>query len=116
MQATEVTAAAVPPVPLTLEGASVLHQMMRVKWAAWKALPDAARQELIAEAAAALSAMEQEKSALFSLIGHKGDLLVVHFRSSFEELNHAELQLARLGLSDYLEVTTSYLSVVELGL
>ncbi|MEP6540153.1 MAG: hydrogen peroxide-dependent heme synthase, partial [Bryobacteraceae bacterium] len=53
---------------------------------------------------------------LFSLIGHKGDLLVVHFRSSFEELNHAELQLARLGLSDYLEVTTSYLSVVELGL
>ena len=105
-----------PPVPLTLEGASVLHQMMRVKWAAWKALPEAARAELIAEATATLSAMEQEKSAVFSLIGHKGDLLLVHFRSSFEELNRAELQLARLGISDYLETTTSYLSVVDLGL
>jgi peroxiredoxin len=116
MQATEVSAAAMPPVPLTLEGASVLHQMMRVKWAAWKALPETMRVELIAEAEAALSGMEQEKSALFSLIGHKGDLLLVHFRNSFEELNRAELQLARLGLSDYVETTTSYLSVVELGL
>ena len=116
MQATEVSAAAMPPVPLTLEGASVLHQMMRVKWAAWKALPQTVRVELIAEAGAALSGMEQQKSALFSLIGHKGDLLLVHFRNSFEELNRAELQLARLGLSDYVETTTSYLSVVELGL
>ena len=116
MQAIELNTAEMPPVPLTLEGASVLHQMMRIKWAAWKSLPEAARAELLAEATAALSAMEQEKSALFSLIGHKGDLLLVHFRSSFEELNRAELQLARLGLSDYLETTTSYLSVVELGL
>ena len=116
MQAIELITAEMPPVPLTLEGASVLHQMMRIKWAAWKSLPEAARAELLAEATAALSAMEQEKSALFSLIGHKGDLLLVHFRSSFEELNRAELQLARLGLSDYLETTSSYLSVVELGL
>lgn len=116
MQAIELNTAEMPPVPLTLEGASVLHQMMRIKWAAWKSLPEAARAELLAEATAALSAMEQEKSALFSLIGHKGDLLLVHFRSSFEELNRAELQLARLGLSDYLETTSSYLSVVELGL
>ena len=56
------------------------------------------------------------QSAVFSLIGHKGDLLFVHFRRSFEELNQAELQLARLRLSDYLEPTTSYLSVIELGL
>ena len=116
MQAIELNTAEMPPVPLTLEGASVLHQMMRIKWAAWKSLPEATRAELLAEATAALSAMEQEKSALFSLIGHKGDLLLVHFRSSFEELNRAELQLARLGLSDYLETTSSYLSVVELGL
>jgi peroxiredoxin len=116
MQATETSATALPPVPLTLEGASVLHQMMRVRWSAWKALPESARTELIREATTALSEMEQEKSALFSLIGHKGDLLLVHFRSGFDELNRAELRLARLGISDYLETTTSYLSVVELGL
>jgi hydrogen peroxide-dependent heme synthase len=94
----------------------VLHQMMRIRWAAWKALPEATRTALIAEASIALAEMEKEKSALFSLIGHKGDLLFIHFRSSFDELNRTELQLARLGISDYLETTTSYLSVVELGL
>jgi chlorite dismutase len=56
------------------------------------------------------------QSAVFSLLGHKGDLMFVHFRHSFEELNEAQLQLARLPLSDYLEPTSSYLSIVELGL
>jgi chlorite dismutase len=53
---------------------------------------------------------------VFSLFGHKGDLLLVHFRNSFEQLKSAELQIAGLRLSDFLEPTTSYLSVVELGL
>jgi hydrogen peroxide-dependent heme synthase len=53
---------------------------------------------------------------MFSLIGHKGDLLLIHFRESFEDLNAAELKIAKLALSDYLEPTSSYLSVVELGL
>ena len=39
----ESASAELPPVPLTLEGASVLHQMMRVRWPAWKALADAQR-------------------------------------------------------------------------
>jgi len=53
---------------------------------------------------------------LYSLLGHKGDLMLVHFRQSFDELNQAELQLAQLRLSDYLEPATSYLSIIELGL
>jgi chlorite dismutase len=56
------------------------------------------------------------QSAAFSLLGHKGDLILVHFRPSFDELNQVELRLARLRLWDYLEPTSSYLSVVELGL
>ncbi|MGH9632658.1 MAG: hydrogen peroxide-dependent heme synthase, partial [Bryobacteraceae bacterium] len=55
-------------------------------------------------------------TALFTLLGHKSDLMLVHFRNSFEELNQAELEVARLGLSDYLEPASSYVSVVELGL
>jgi chlorite dismutase len=42
--------------------------------------------------------------------------MFVHFRRSFDGLNQAELQLARLRLNDYLEPTTSYLSIIELGL
>jgi peroxiredoxin len=56
------------------------------------------------------------QTALFSVLGHKGDLLVVHFRNSFDQLKAAELQISRLRLNDYLEQTTSYLSVVELCL
>jgi chlorite dismutase len=106
-------------VPMTLEGTSVLHQMFRFRWAEWRKLPDAQRREIASEAAAVLNKMEHDtaaQSALFSLLGHKGDLLLVHFRNSFDQLKAAELQIARLRLSDFLEQTTSYLSVVELGL
>jgi peroxiredoxin len=111
---------ALPPVPLTVEGASVLHQMMRFRRAAWRALPAGERAGILEEAAAALGAMERpsdgRQSALYSLLGHKGDLMLVHFRRGFEELNRAQLEIARLRLSDFLEPAASYLSVVELGL
>jgi len=109
----------IPPVPLTIEGYSVLHQMMRVRWAAWRPLVAAEKRTILDEASGVLAAMEQSaagQSALFSLLGHKGDLMFVHFRKSFDELNAAELQLARLRLGDFLEPATSYLSVIELGL
>src|ERR1700689_4342671 len=119
-------AAEIPAVPLTTEGYSVLHQMMRFRRPAWRALPAADKSAIAKEASDAIAAMERgeksnEKSsagqsALFSLIGHKGDLMLIHFRESFADLNQAELQVANLRLSDYLESTSSYLSIIELGL
>ena len=108
-----------PAVPLTIEGYSALHQMMRVRWTAWRALATAERKQIADEASRVLAEMESRsngQSALFSLLGHKGDLMLVHFRETFDDLNQAELDLARLRLSDFLEPTTSYLSVIELGL
>jgi len=111
---------ALPAVPLTVEGASVLHQMMRFRWTAWRELTAASRAEIITEATSALESMQvpgdHSHSGVYSLLGHKGDLMFVHFRRSFEELNHAQLKLARLRLSDYLEPASSYLSIIELGL
>jgi chlorite dismutase len=115
----ETASAAIPEVPLTIEGWSVLHQMMRINWAKWRGLSAALQTEIAAEASGVLSAMEKDangQSALFSLLGHKGDLMFVHFRQAFDQLNQAELQLANLRLSDYLESTSSYLSIIELGL
>ena len=109
----------IPPVPLTIEGYCVLHQMMRIRWAVWRQLPSAEKIAVVDEASDVLAKLEtnaEGQSALFSLLGHKGDLMLVHFRRSFDELNRAELQLAQLALNDYLEPTTSYLSVIELGL
>jgi hydrogen peroxide-dependent heme synthase len=108
-----------PEVPLTTEGYSVLHQMMRFRRTAWRGLSEDARASIAQEAAAVLGGMEKTsegQTALFSLIGHKGDLMFVHFRKSFADLNRAELKLAGLRISDYLEPTTSYLSIIELGL
>ncbi len=109
----------IPAVPLTTEGYSVLHQMMRFRRSAWRTLPSAEKSAIAKEASESLAALEKSssgQSALYSLIGHKGDLMLIHFRNSFADLNQAELQLANLRLSDYLEPTTSYLSIIELGL
>ena len=105
-----------PAMPLTLEGASLLHQMLRVKWPAWRALGAPERAEILKDAVSALTAMETDASALYSMLGHKGDIMLVHFRKDFTALNLVELALAKLKLWDYVEQTTSYLSVVELGL
>jgi chlorite dismutase len=93
--------------------------MMRIRWSAWRELHSAQKPDIIHEATSLIGSMEQStngQSALFSLIGHKGDLMLVHFRNSFDELNQAELAISRLRLSDFFEPTTSYLSIIELGL
>ena len=108
-----------PAVPLTLEGASVLHQMMRIRWPEWRGLPEGERRDIAREASEVLELWEQpgeRQSAVYSLLGHKGDLLFVHFRRSFDELSDAEFGLYSLRLWDYLEPTSSYVSVIELGL
>ena len=113
-------AIAMPPVPLTVEGASVLHQMMRFRRTAWRSLAEEERSRVLSEASRVLGAMEKpsegRQSAVFSLLGHKGDLLFLHFRRDFEELNEAQVAVSRLVLSEYLEPVHSYLSVIELGL
>ena len=111
--------AEIPAVPLTIEGYSVMHQMMRFRWGAWRQASPEQKVQIAQEATQLLSTWEGEKdgqSAIYSLLGHKGDLMLVHFRKSFDELNRAEIQLAQLGLGDFLEPLSSYLSVIELGL
>jgi len=112
-----------PQVPITLEGSSVLHQMFRFDWTAWKKLPPAERAALAGEFSEILGRWESgtgrehpNQSALFSQIGHKGDLTLIHFRDSLEDLNRVELELAQSGMYPYLQLSSSYLSVVELGL
>ena len=112
-----------PPVPLTLEGSSVLHQFFRFDWKAWKSCADGERKQMIAEAVEALKMLEHSpgistpvQTAVYSLLGHKGDLMLIHFRDSLEELNQVELILAQTPLYDFLELRHSYVSVVELGL
>ena len=112
-----------PAVPLTIEGASTLHQMFRFRWPEWRKVAATDRQRIAEEAISLLTPFEQgsqeghpNQSALYSQLGHKGDLMFIHFRESFADLNAVELALAQTELYSYLDLTHSYLSVVELGL
>jgi chlorite dismutase len=119
MEASEESPMHDPRVPETLEGWSVLHQMFRVRWPAWRECPPERRESVAAEASDALAAMrrgEAGTTATVALLGHEGDLMLVHLRRSFEELQAAQLAVARLSLSAFLEPTASFVSVVELGM
>jgi len=110
-----------PAVPLTLEGSSMLHQLFHFDWKAWRALSPADQQRVASTAVAKLSSLAEPtekgpRTALYSLLGHKGDLMLVHTRDSFDQLNQIELALAQTEFYDYLTQTHSYVSVVELGL
>src|SRR6266568_5156700 len=111
-----------PPVPLTLEGSSMLHQFFRFDWKEWNRTPPADRDGIVGQATAALKSLERAgpeapiRSALFSQLGHKGDLILVHFRDSLEALNQVELNLAQTEFYNFLDLRHSYVSVVELGL
>ncbi|MPY90353.1 MAG: heme-dependent peroxidase [Luteitalea sp.] len=108
-----------PTVPATLEGWSVLHQMFRLDWPAWLAAAGDARQAAAEEAVACLQALKASNdghTAAAALLGHKGDLMLLHCRRSLESLLEVQLTVARLQLARFLVATTSYVSVVELGM
>ncbi len=106
-------------VPETLEGWAVLHETFRIDWKSWKRLHAEEREGMLAEAVEFLNETtrpEEGQSAIFSLLGHKGDLLLLHFRRTFDQLQHLQLSLRQLPLSDYWQPADSYVSFVELGL
>jgi len=113
------TLADVPAAPLTLEGFSILHQMFRLHREPWRSRLESQRREIVDAAVATFNQMasrEDGESALFAGLGHKGDLVIIHFRRTFDELVEAQTDVGKLALSDFLEPTTSYVSVIEIGL
>jgi peroxiredoxin len=105
-----------PLVPETLEGWSVLHLMYRVRWDRLRAIPDDERGRLAEEAVRTLAVPDAGGTAFVQMLGHKADLMFICFRRGFEALAQAQLALSRTELHDHLEATSSYVSVVELGM
>ena len=76
-------------VPQTLEGWYVLHDVYAVDWAAWRTLEAEQRDEIVVEASRWLtgaSARDKGDSALYSVVTQKGDLMLLHYRDTPEEL------------------------------
>src|SRR4029453_13139833 len=76
-----------------------------------------ARVSLASEAARSLELPADDGATVFiQLLGHKGDLLLIHARPDFDALAQAQLHVASASLFEFLEPTFSYVSIVELGM
>ncbi len=105
-----------PFVPETLEGWSLLHLMYRVRWDRVRDLTSADRERIAEDAVRALAVPDAGSTAFVQVLGHKADLMFVCFRRGFEQLAQAQLALSGTALHDLLQPTSSYVSIVELGM
>jgi chlorite dismutase len=107
------------PAPNTLEGNAILHQFFRIQRREWTARSAQEQALVLAQTGSIFAAMTQREdgeSAFFTELGHKADLIAIHFRRSFDELAEAERMLTESPLSEFLEQSSSYISVIEIGL
>jgi hydrogen peroxide-dependent heme synthase len=105
--------------PATLEGWYALHQVVSVDWRGLReAGQDAAA--IAREAGALLQEMaapdEGGWSAAYQLVGGGGDVMLIHFRPTLEQLGAAQLRLRRSRPGGYLRMEYDYTSVTEAGL
>jgi hydrogen peroxide-dependent heme synthase len=105
-----------PLVPESLEGWSILHLMYRVRWDRLRHMPPADVQRMADEAMKALAVPDAGATAAVQMLGHKADVMFICFRRGFDQLAAAQLALSRTELHDHLEPTSSYVSIVELGM
>src|SRR5689334_11362981 len=106
-----------PEAPGTLEGWYALHDFRRIDWPRWKSLSTEERSAITAEAGAFLEAAEAHQdadegaSALYRILGHKADLMLMHLRPRIEDLSDLERAFARTRLADYTTAPYSYVSI-----
>lgn len=110
-----------PEAPQTLDGWFVLHDFRTIDWPAWKAADEAERQAALDELHTLIGDMDTVNAnrtglfGLYSIAGHKADLLFLHMGPTVEGLIEAKTRLNKTALGDYLQADYSYVSVVELG-
>lgn len=104
----------------TIEGWYALHDFRRIDWIRWRGLSETERQAALDALHSILSAYqpsnpEEGSFALYSILGHKADLLFCHFRPDPKTLGEFETMLDKSPLGLVLTRPYSYFSVVELS-
>ncbi len=110
--------AALPPA--TLEGWYTLHQMFSLDWRGLADLGEGGARSVLREFSILLDELATPAnggwSAAFQLVGGGADLMLLHFRSSLEELGQIEMRVNGSSLGSVMDLEQDYLSVTEAGL
>ncbi|MFB6148457.1 MAG: heme-binding protein [Halobacteriales archaeon] len=107
--------------PQTDEGWFALHDFRRIDWDRWRDAPDRTREDAIESGIDYLDRHEAVEdaaagaSAVFTVLGHKADLLVLHFRPSLDALSAIERRFENTTFAAFTERTSSYISVTEVS-
>lgn len=105
----------------TLDGWYTLQDFRKMDWASWKLLSADERQNAIDEFKHYLNRLnvsqEQKEGshALYTIVGHKADFMLMILRPTLQELNDLENEFNKLTIAEYTIPTYSYVSVVELS-
>ncbi len=107
--------------PATEEGWFALHEFRSIDWDAWRNAPRHKRDRAVEEGRSflahreALATSEAGDSAVFSVIGHKADLLTIHFRPTLDALSAIERSFENTALAEFTTTESSYVSVTEVS-
>ncbi|QLH76742.1 heme-binding protein [Halosimplex rubrum] len=105
--------------PQTEEGWYAFHDLRTVDWEAWRDAPERVRERALDEAvdflgsAEAVADAEEGDSALYAVVGHKADLMVVHLRPTLADTERLERRFERTEFAQFTEQSSSYVSVTE---
>lgn len=108
-----------PDVPESLDSWWILHRMFAVDRLSWDRLPEHERADIVREAMTALESLKNNQDTdlgLAQMLGHRADLMLTHYSRNYEGLAHASTLLDKLRLMEFLTESSSYVSVLELGL
>ena len=107
--------------PGTEEGWYALHDLRRIDWDGWRAATDRERERAVAEGVEHLRShvdledAEEGGSTVFSIVGHKADIMILHLRPTLEALDRAERRFESTAFAEFTERSSSYVSVTEVS-
>ena len=105
--------------PQTEEGWYALHDCRRIDWDAWRDAPERVRERALSEgidffsAYEGLADAEEGQTAVYTVVGHKADIMVLHLRPAMADLDAAERQFEQTEFAAFTEQVFSYVSVTE---
>ncbi len=105
--------------PPTDEGWYALHDFRRIDWNAWNEASPRTRERALSEAvshlesALAVEDADEGVSAVYTILGDKADILILHLRPTTAHIGALERQFELTEFGSFTERTTSFVSVTE---